>query len=172
MSHTDDFKAAFRNHPGGVAVITADSGDGPIGLTATSVSSVSANPPMLMFSVSGQSSTGPALKKAQTVVVHLLGEQHVELAKTFATSGIDRFADAASWSRLETGEPYLLSATTWLRGKVINQMEAGESTIVVIEILDVRLPAGAGGDEASAVQRPLVYHNRTWHSLSDSSTLS
>ena len=33
----DEFKAAFRNHPGGVAVITADAGNGPVGLTATSV---------------------------------------------------------------------------------------------------------------------------------------
>jgi flavin reductase (DIM6/NTAB) family NADH-FMN oxidoreductase RutF len=126
---------------------------------------------MLMFSVSGHSSTGPALKKAQTVVVHLLGEQHVELAKMFATSGIDRFADDTSWSRLETGEPYLLAATTWLRGKVVNQLEAGESTIVVIEILEVRLPEDVDGAVAEDAQRPLVYHNRTWHSLSEFSSL-
>jgi len=169
MSHTENFKAAFRNHPGGVAVLTADSGDGPVGLTATSVSSVSADPPMLMFSISGLSSTGPALLKAETVVVHLLGEQQVELAKTFATSGIDRFADQASWARLTTGEPYLVSAPTWLRGKVVNQMEAGGSTIVVIEILEVRLPEE--GQDAQHGQRPLVYHNRTWHALGDSSAL-
>jgi hypothetical protein len=38
----DEFKSAFRNHPAGVAVITADAGYGPVGLTATSVISVSA----------------------------------------------------------------------------------------------------------------------------------
>ncbi|MBK5238299.1 MAG: flavin reductase family protein [Actinomycetales bacterium] len=165
MSHSDDFKAAFRNHPAGVAVLTADSGDGPVGLTVTSVSSVSANPPMLMFSLSGHSSSGPALKKAETVIVHLLGEEQVELAKTFATSGIDRFADESSWSRLETGEPFLPSAATWMRGKVVNQMEAGESTVIVIEILQVNLPAE--GEDAPQDSRPLVYHNRTWHSLGE-----
>ncbi len=169
MSHTADFTAAFRHHPAGVAVLTADSGDGPVGLTATSVASISADPPMLMFSLSGRSSSGPALKKAETVVVHLLGEQQVELAKTFATSGIDRFADASSWSRLETGEPFLLNATTWMRGKVVNQMDAGDSTVVVIEILEVTLPI-EGSPEAEN-QRPLVYHNRTWHTLNDSSSL-
>lgn len=168
MSHTDNFKAAFRNHPGGVAVLTADSGTGPIGLTATSVASVSANPPILMFSVSGQSSTGPAMTKAASVVVHLLGEQEVELAKTFATSGIDRFADPTSWSRLATGEPYLLAATTWLRGTVVNQMEAGDSTIIVLEIQEVKLPDSG---EDTVTPGPLVYHNRTWHTLNDSSTL-
>lgn len=169
MAHTENFKAAFRNYPGGVAVLTADSGDGPLGLTATSVSSVSADPPMLMFSISGISSTGPAFLKAETVVVHLLNEQHVELAKTFATSGINRFADETSWARLATGEPYLLAATTWLRGKVVNQIKAGGATIVVIEILEVRLPEE--GNDAPSGQRPLVYHNRTWHALSEFSDL-
>ena len=42
----DEFKALFRGHPGGVAVITADAGDGPVALTATSVASVSAEPPL------------------------------------------------------------------------------------------------------------------------------
>ena len=34
MLTADDFKAAFRNHPAGVSVVTADPGDGPVGLTA------------------------------------------------------------------------------------------------------------------------------------------
>lgn len=169
MAHSDDFKAAFRNHPAGVAVITADSGDGPIGLTATSVFSVSANPPMLVFSLSGHSSTGPAMKAADTVVVHLLGEHQVELAKTFATSGIDRFADTSSWSRLETGEPFLPAAATWMRGKVVSQMEAGDSTIVAVEVTQVSLPDES--EDGADDPRPLVYHNRTWHTLSAASTI-
>lgn len=165
----DDFKAAFRNHPAGVAVITADAGHGPVGLTATSVTSVSANPPLLIFSLSAHSSSGPALNAASTVVVHLLGESHLELAKTFATSGIDRFADASTWSRLPTGEPFLPSASTWMRGKIVNRMDVGDSLIIAAEILEVHLP-----DESTRLpenSRPLVYYNRTWHALSDSSTI-
>jgi flavin reductase (DIM6/NTAB) family NADH-FMN oxidoreductase RutF len=170
MSHADDFKAAFRNHPAGVAVITADAGAGPVGLTATSVFSVSANPPMLVFSLSAHSSSGPAMKAADTVVVHLLGEDQVDVAKTFSTSGIDRFADTSTWSRLETGEPFLPAAATWMRGKVVSQMEAGDSTIVAVEVLQVSLPNEGvdGADEP----RPLVYHNRTWHTLSAASTIN
>jgi flavin reductase (DIM6/NTAB) family NADH-FMN oxidoreductase RutF len=84
MLSADDFKAAFRNHPAGVAVITADAGDGPVGLTATSVISVSANPALLVFSLSAFSSSAPALAKAETLVVHLLGADQMGLAKTFA----------------------------------------------------------------------------------------
>ncbi|WP_287931796.1 flavin reductase family protein, partial [Arthrobacter sp.] len=73
MLSADDFKAAFRNHPAGVAVITADVGAGPVGLTATSVISVSASPPLVVFSLSSSSSSTPTVKKAETVVIHLLG---------------------------------------------------------------------------------------------------
>ncbi|MDQ1572665.1 MAG: hypothetical protein QOH44_224, partial [Actinomycetota bacterium] len=96
----DEFKLAFRNHPAGVAVITADAGDGPVGLTATSVFSVSAEPPLLVFSISSQSSSAPTLSRADTVVVHLLSAEQLAVAKLFATSGVDRFADTESWARL------------------------------------------------------------------------
>ncbi len=99
----DEFKAAFRNHPGGVAVITADAGNGPVGLTATSVISASAEPAILAFSVSEFSSSTPTILSADTVVVHFLSAEQVGIAKLCATSGIDRFADTSLWSRLETG---------------------------------------------------------------------
>jgi flavin reductase (DIM6/NTAB) family NADH-FMN oxidoreductase RutF len=71
-SPPQSFKDLFRGHPGGVAVITADAGDGPVALTATSVSSVSADPPLLTFSISALSSASTTLQRADTVVVHLL----------------------------------------------------------------------------------------------------
>lgn len=169
MLSADDFKAAFRNHPAGVAVITADVGAGPVGLTATSVISVSASPPLVVFSLSSSSSSTPTVKRAETVVIHLLGADQIDLAKNFATSGIDRFADTGIWSRLISGEPYLPQSNAWMRGRIVNQMDAGDSTVVAVQVLQVDLPRD---DERGAQQaRPLVYHNRTWHSLSESSVV-
>jgi flavin reductase (DIM6/NTAB) family NADH-FMN oxidoreductase RutF len=159
----DEFKLAFRNHPAGVAVITADPGDGPVGLTVTSVFSVSAEPPLLVFSVSAQSSSAPALARADTVVVHLLGADQLEVAKLFATSGVDRFADPDSWSRLDTGEPYLSGTASWLRGRIINRMDAGNSTVIAVHAIE------AGVEETDA--SPLVYQNRNWHSVGAHSRL-
>ncbi len=159
----DAFKLAFRNHPAGVAVITADAGDGPVGLTATSVFSVSADPPLFVFSVSAQSSSHPTLARAETVVVHLLGAKQLSVAKLFATSGVDRFADPESWARLETGEPYLPDTPSWLRGRIINRMEAGNSTVIAVHALESRVD--------SSDSSPLVYHNRSWHSIGSHSRL-
>lgn len=161
----DEFKGAFRNHAAGVAVITADAGDGPVGLTATSVSSISAEPPLLIFSLSGQSSSAPTIARADTLVVHLLGSEQLEIAKLCATSGIDRFADDSLWERLESGEPYFPSAHAWIRGRVIDRMTAGNSTVIAVHALQAKLADGASGSD------PLVYHNRTWHRLDENSAL-
>ncbi len=56
--HSDDhlsveaFRHAFRHHPAGVAVVTADAGDGPAAMTVSSVASVEVDPPTLVFSAS------------------------------------------------------------------------------------------------------------------------
>ncbi|KIH99613.1 hypothetical protein LP52_06435 [Streptomonospora alba] len=159
----EGFKAAFRHHPAGVAVVTADDGEGPVGLTATSVIPVSAEPPLLAFSLSGRSSTTPRITAAETVVVHLLAAGQVEAARRFATSGIDRFADTAAWRRLPTGEPLLCDADVWLRARIAERVPAGGSTLIVAAVLHVRT-----GDES---RFPLVYQDRTWYTLPGSATV-
>lgn len=159
MPSAEEFKDAFRGHPGGVSVITADAGCGPVALTATSVSSVSADPPLLMFSVSDQSSSTPTIRAAETVVVHLLSAGEIDIAKLGATSGIDRFADTTIWSRLPTGEPHFPAARAWIRGRVVAKMDAGSSTVIAVEALEIKTSS------AEMPCAPLVYHDRTWHGL-------
>lgn len=165
MRAVKGFKDAFRNYPAGVSVITGDAGDGPVGLTATSVISVSADPPVVVFSLSAVSSATARLREASTLVVHLLESSHLQLAQTFSTPGIDRFAAPTRWGRLRTGEPVLIDAAAWLRGYVVERMEVAGSVVVALEVLEAEVRgAEAAGD-------PLVYHNRTWHRLSDASRL-
>lgn len=179
--HTDDqlqvlpaeqFKAAFRTHPAGVAVVTADAGDGPIALTATSVISVSADPPLLVFSVSESSSSLPTLSRAVTVVVHLLAAHQLDLAILGATSGIDRFADTSIWSRLPSGEPYFTAAPVWIRGKIVDRMQAGKSVVLAVEAIEARTPERGSPAADAAQSRPLVYHNRVWHALGEQSKIA
>jgi len=160
----EEFKLAFRNHAAGVAVITADAGDGPVGLTATSVFSVSAEPPLLVFSISARSSSAPTIRRAETLVVHLLGADQLHIAQLCATSGIDRFADTSLWDRLPTGEPHFLDVPVRIRGRVINRMEAGDSAVIAVHALEAHV-------DADAELRPLVYHSRTWHALGPASRI-
>lgn len=163
----DDFKTLFRGHPGGVAVITADDGTGPVALTATSVSSVNAEPPLLVFSVSAQSSASDVLLRAETVVVHLLDAHDLEIAQLGATSGVDRFAQTDRWSRLVTGEPVYHDVRAWARCSVIGRMDAGGSTVIAAHALQSHVARDGEGEEGGA----LVYHNRTWHRLGEHSLI-
>ncbi|MFJ9243888.1 flavin reductase family protein [Streptomyces sp. NPDC101776] len=164
------FRGAFRNHPGGVAVVTADTGRGPVALTATSVISVSATPPLLVFSVSVLSSATPTILESSSVVVHLLGADQVDLALLCATSGADRFADTGSWARLVTGEPHFVAAPVSIRGTVAATFTAGASTLVVVNATHAYYAAPDVAARSDA-PRPLVYHNRTWHQLSEQSQM-
>lgn len=153
-----DYKAVFRQHPAGVAVVTLTDHDGaPVGFSATSVISVSATPPLLVFSIAAGSSSWPALSRAATVAVSFLADDQDDVSARFATSGIDRFA-AGGWTALVTGEPVIDGAVAWVRGRVVDRTAVGGSYLVSV------LALGSGTrDDAS----PLVYHDRTYHRIGE-----
>lgn len=159
------FKLAFRSYAGGVAVITADAGQGPAALTLTSLTSISVEPPLLAFSLSEFSSSAPVVLAAEHLVVHLLDSRHVDIAKLGATSGIDRFADTSKWHRLPTGEPIYRGVDTWLRCEIVDTISAGGSSIVVAKVVE------ASAETSDQIQ-PLVYSNRQWHELTETSRLN
>lgn len=156
------FKDAFRAHPAGVAVVTATGTAGPVGLTASSVASVSADPPALAFSVSGGQSAAQ-LVEAQTVVVHLMGAQQLDMVRAFSTPGAPRFTDQMDWELLASGEPLLRAAPWALRCEITHRVPVGRSVLIAATVLEVRAQA-AGGD-------PLVYHDRAFHRLGHHSRL-
>lgn len=152
----EGLKTAFRTHPAGVAIITASTSEGPVGLTASSVASVSVDPAAIVFSVTRATGSAGAILGADTFVVHLIDDEHSELAMSFATSGAERFTDEQGWSQLETGEPHLASARAALRCRALQTVAVGSSTVVIAEVLEVL--AGPQG-------RPVVYLDRRFHAL-------
>ena len=170
MLSADDFKLAFRGLAAGVAVITAMVGDEKAAMTATSVASISATPPLFIFSASQLSSATTVIAEADTVVMHVLTADQLDIAKLCATSGIDRFSDAGMWSPLPTGEPHFHGAHVWIRGRVVNRFTAGSSVVHVVEALSSSAGEMAATDWEGA--QPLVYHNRAWHSLGDASQIN
>ncbi|MFJ2660215.1 flavin reductase family protein [Arthrobacter koreensis] len=158
----DEFKNAFRGHPAGVAIITAAGAEGPVGLTASSVSSVSAVPPILAFSLASTEGSAGVIASADTIVVHLLGAENAELAALFAARGTERFGRDLPWSTLPGGEPLLEGVPRSLLCRILSRTQAGSSTLIAAEVLEIHTgPASA----------PLVYHDRTYHHLGAHSTL-
>lgn len=155
---SDAFRSVFRRHPAGVAVITTVHRGRPVGFTATSVISVSAEPPLLAFSLAATSSSWPAVASAGTVAVSFLGAHQADVSARFATSGIDRFA-AGGWRPLATGEPVIDDAVAWIRADVVDRIRAGSSHLVTVEAVEFGAVTAA---------EPLVFHDRGYHRVGSS----
>ncbi|MFE0175575.1 flavin reductase family protein [Streptomyces sp. NPDC059002] len=149
------FRSVFRRHAAGVAIVTAQ-GEHPVGFTATSLTSLSAQPPLLTFGISATASSWPTVNSAEHVGVHLLGEEQKGLAATFARSGADRFAPPTSWHRGPEGVPVLDGVLALLICRVVSRVPAGDHTLVIAEPVHVR--HGEPG-------QPLLYHDGGYAAL-------
>ncbi|MDX3528109.1 flavin reductase family protein [Streptomyces sp. ID05-39B] len=158
LASPDLLRSVFRRHAAGVAVITAPGDGGPAGFTATSLTSVSAEPPMLSFGIGTGASSWPAVSVAGHVGVHILGDHQRELAATFARSGADRFGAPTSWRAGPEGVPVLDDVLAWLVCRVVARVPAGDHRIVLAEVV-LGDPTGAG--------RPLLYHQGRFTALRD-----
>jgi len=165
----DEFKSAFRNHPAGVAVLTAAVGDEHAAMTVSSLFSISAQPPLMGFSVSDLASSARVFNQADSVIIHMVDADSLWLAKLGATSGATRFEDRSQWKVLQTGERYFTAAPTVVRAMVVDRVRAGESTLCVAQAVEL-VKSDAPADQSE--HAPVVYHNRTWHRLGDSSAVA
>ncbi|MET0899999.1 MAG: flavin reductase family protein [Mycobacterium sp.] len=146
-----DYRAALRRHPAGVAVVTLASASGPVGFTATSFASLSLDPPLVSFNITHTSSSITALRAAESLVVHLLGAHQLDLARRFSRAAHERFADETLWTTLESGEPLLLDTPTWLRATPQQLVPAGDSTLVIAQLTQIHVDDGTPA--------PLLYHD-------------
>ncbi|GAA5152331.1 flavin reductase family protein [Microbacterium pseudoresistens] len=158
----DEFKGAFRRHPAGVALIAATTTAGPVGLTLSSVASVSADPPVLVFSVTRATGSAGGILSAPSFVVHFLTTGQEELADAFARTGQPRFTPEQGWITLPTGEPFLSRARVALRARTRETTAVGGSVLVLADVLEVL--EGTEGE-------PLVYHDRQYDRLGSAVSL-
>lgn len=147
----EKFKGAFRTHPAAVALVAGYAPDGPVGLTLSSVASVSVDPAVLSFSVTRATGSAGGILSAPSYVVHLLSEEQAAVADAFARSGEPRFTSEQGWERLDTGEPYLPSARVAFRCTTRLATPVGPSSLILADVHDIY----PGTDTA-----PLLYEDR------------
>ncbi len=101
------FRDALGWFATGVTIITA-AGEGgePVGFTANSFSSVSLEPPLILFSLDRAAQCLPVFETAKHFAVNVLAESQQDLSNRFAAAVEDRFRDLA-FTRGEGGTPLL-----------------------------------------------------------------
>lgn len=139
-----EFRSALRHLAGGVSVITTGRGDDRTGLTVTSLSSLSAEPPTVMFGVNLSSSSFPVLKRHRSFGVNFLTAAQKEVADRFAgragEKGPARYAEAR-WSEGRTGAPLLEGALAALDCELEELIERHSHAIVIGRVREIRLGA-------------------------------
>ena len=135
-----DFRNAMRQLTGGVSVITAGKGRDISGMTVTSVSSLSVDPPSLIVSLNRESSSWPLVKRYGVFGVNILTSDQIDIADRFTgkggLKGADRFG-GARWTTRASGVPLLADALAAIDCEVEDVIERHSHAIVIGRVLDV-----------------------------------
>ncbi len=156
----EDFKAVMGQWPSGVTVVTTADDEGPAGMTASSFSSVSLEPPLVSICVARHLYMHGRIQKAGVFAVNILSKDKVEDGLRFAgmlPDVTDRFAGVPVDTAV-TGSPLLQGTLGWVDCKVWAEYDGGDHTIFIGQVMD------AGIDETAT---PLLYHSRSWGQFAD-----
>jgi flavin reductase (DIM6/NTAB) family NADH-FMN oxidoreductase RutF len=137
-----DFRSAMRHLAGGVSVITVGRGKDITGMTVTSVSSLSVDPPALIVSINRDSSSWPLLKCHGFFGVNILTADQIDIAERFTgkggLKGADRFA-GAQWITGVAGVPLFVDALAAIECEAEDIVERHSHAIVIGRVLAIQL---------------------------------
>jgi flavin reductase (DIM6/NTAB) family NADH-FMN oxidoreductase RutF len=143
------FRRALSQLAAGTSVVTTCGQDGyKLGLTATAVTSVSLDPPLVLVCVDNRRRTTAALKAHAPFVVHFLSASQESLARHFACRIPDKFAGVAH-HMTASGCPLLEGALASIECVPYHIYSGGDHTIAVGRVIEVQV----SGDETP----PLIY---------------
>jgi len=156
----ETFRSVLGQWPTGVVLVTTAGGDGAWhGMTASSFSSVSLDPPLVLVCLDTRLASHRLISDSGRFGISILGRDQAELGRRFAgrLAPAERFA-GERWLTPKTGSPVLANALGWLDCRVAHAYPGGDHTIFVGEVLAADTPRATG---------PLLFHSRNWGQLAD-----
>jgi len=152
-----EFKNALKLWASGVTVVTAQTESlGLKGMTATSFSSVSMEPPQILVCINKSADTGDAVLEGKSFAVNILKADQQDISNQFAggASQEERFANV-KWHKGETGSPVIDDALASIECTLVDQVLAGTHWVVIGEVQNVECRSG----------EPLMYYNSAYREL-------
>jgi flavin reductase (DIM6/NTAB) family NADH-FMN oxidoreductase RutF len=156
----DDAARALRSSLGlfatGVCVVSAIDQQGhPMGLTINSFSSVSLNPPLILWSLDRGSDTMPVFEAVQSFCVNVLGDGGQDLSQRLSRKGGHRLHEG-EWTAGATGSPVLTDAIAHFDCTIAARHDGGDHVILVGRV------EGHAHREAA---QPLLYYRGRYRAL-------
>lgn len=151
MDMATTFREVMGNYPTGVTVVTMKDAEGnPIGMTVNSFASVSLDPVLILWSIDKKSHSYDKFIATEQFAVNILAADQGDLCTLFSSKVMDRF-NQCNWNETEQKLPALADALAVLQCKTFKQVDAGDHTILIGEVFDIR----------KETKEPLLYHRRT-----------
>ncbi|WP_347986262.1 flavin reductase family protein [Methylomonas sp. AM2-LC] len=157
--NANDFKNALKLWASGVTVVTAQSAQqGPKGMTATSFSSVSMEPPQILVCLNQTTDTGALVLEEQSFAINILSAEQQAVSNEFAggSNQEQRFANV-DWETGLYGAPLLSAALVSIECKLVQQVVAGTHWVVIGEVENVICRTG----------EPLLYYHGGYRQLAE-----
>jgi len=152
-----DFKNALKLWASGVTVVTSKTDNlGLKGMTATSFSSVSIDPPQILVCINKTADTGDAVLEGKNFAINILKSDQQEISNQFAggASQEERFANV-NWHEGVGGSPVFDDALASIECTVVQQVLAGTHWVVIGEVQNVNCNSG----------EPLLYYNSGYREI-------
>lgn len=149
------FKGVMARWPSGVTVVTTEQGGQRIGITASSFSSVSLEPPLILICINKKLYTSSVIRERGAFGINILARDQAEIGKRFAgmVQGVDDRFVGLNVQTAATGVPLLGEALAWLDCSVYEVFDAGDHLIYIGQVEAADRPRETA---------PLLYHNRAW----------
>lgn len=148
-------RRVYGTVPAGVLAVCGLSGGVPVGMAASSFTSVSLEPPLVSVCVQHTSTTWPVLAGLPRLGLSVLGAGQDALCRRMSARGEDRFA-GVRWSSTGGGAVLVDDAVAWFECAPHDELPAGDHRIVLLRVL-----AAATVPDAE----PLVFHSGKYRSL-------
>ena len=147
---------AFGTFPSGVVALAAEVDDRPIGLAASSFTSVSLDPPLVSVNLAVTSKTWPDLRRSSHLGVTVLADHHASVCRALAGPVEHRF-DELTYTTTPDGAITLDDGLASFDCTIYREVEAGDHVLVLLQLHAVQHAADGGG--------PLVFHRSAFGTL-------
>lgn len=142
------FRQVLGHVPTGVTVVTAETGDRPVGITIGSFTSVSLDPPLVGFLPGKTSDSWPSILEAGSFCVNVLAADQGDVCWAFAKENPDKYV-GIGWRPAPSGSPILDGVLAWIDCEIHAVAEAGDHWWVMGLVRDLAVERDTG---------PLVFY--------------
>ncbi|HEX2823409.1 MAG TPA: flavin reductase family protein [Streptosporangiaceae bacterium] len=150
-----ELRRVFGTFPTGVTAVAAFAGGVPLGLAASSFTSVSLDPPFVSVCIAQSSRTWPRLREVPRLGISVLGAHQEDVSRRLAARGDDRFA-ALPWRVTAGGAVFVEGSSAWLECGVQQELSVGDHTVVILRVHEL---------DADPAVAPLVFHGSRYRQL-------